>query len=175
MPRVHSLTARKDYPEDGIKKGETYYKWKKRYGPVRRSSTYPRHSQLSNAKYAPVKDAIQDAQKAIGEAEEPDAIKDLVQEVADAAREAAEEYEEAISNMAVEGSPLADDMQEKADALNAFADACEEFDPDSGAWDDLGEEEPEDGEAQVKWREDREAALEDMRTEATDVLDGLEL
>lgn len=32
MPRVYTLRANKAYPEHGIAKGDTYYKWSFRYG-----------------------------------------------------------------------------------------------------------------------------------------------
>lgn len=34
-------TARKDYPEDGIKAGESYWKWSFQYDGVHRSKTEP--------------------------------------------------------------------------------------------------------------------------------------
>jgi len=52
MPRVQRVKARKDYPNDGIKKGDTYFKWSIRTG--RRGITYrnlkrPRASQLTGS------------------------------------------------------------------------------------------------------------------------------
>jgi hypothetical protein len=48
MARVHQKTAAKDYPAQGIKKGDTYFTWKTRqtfgksyYGVVHRSLTRP--------------------------------------------------------------------------------------------------------------------------------------
>jgi len=41
--------ARKDYPNSGIKKGESYYYWKFRFGPLIRSKFRPRPSQLTQS------------------------------------------------------------------------------------------------------------------------------
>lgn len=52
MPRVHTIkSARKDYPSFGISKGDTYYKWKFRYGGERKSKTYPKRSQLTQSAF----------------------------------------------------------------------------------------------------------------------------
>jgi hypothetical protein len=52
MARVHTQTARKDYPADGICKGDVYYKWTLRQarvgrGQLFRSKTYPKPWQLT--------------------------------------------------------------------------------------------------------------------------------
>lgn len=44
-------SARKDYPEQGIKKGESYYWWKFRYGGKRFSKKPPRPSQLTGSDF----------------------------------------------------------------------------------------------------------------------------
>ena len=52
MPRVHTVNAaRKDYPDDGISKGDKYYHWKFPYGSKIRSLTYPKRSQLTKSPY----------------------------------------------------------------------------------------------------------------------------
>jgi len=43
--------ARKDYPEEGIKKGESYYWWKFRFGSKNYSKTQPRPSQLTQSDF----------------------------------------------------------------------------------------------------------------------------
>lgn len=133
MPRVHTLRANKNYPDIGVVKGETYYKWKKRYGPTQRSKTYPSPSQLSNAKYAAIHDAIKDAEKTIGSCSEPDDIKSALEEVASVARDVAGEYEESASNVESafpNGSSVIDDLNEKKDACESFADELESWEPD---------------------------------------------
>jgi len=52
MARLHFVKkARKDYPQYGIRKGESYYWWKFRYGPKRFSKTPPRQSQLTQSDF----------------------------------------------------------------------------------------------------------------------------
>ena len=49
--KVHKSKARKDYPNSGIKKGDTYYWWKFYKGPLYRSLSYPKRSQLTQSEY----------------------------------------------------------------------------------------------------------------------------
>jgi len=51
MPRVNVQRANKDYPLEGIKKGDTYYKWKFRYGALHRSPVRPKRSQLTQSEF----------------------------------------------------------------------------------------------------------------------------
>lgn len=51
MPRIHTRVARKDYPEKGIKKGDTYYSWQLYKGPLMRSKEYPRRSELTGSSF----------------------------------------------------------------------------------------------------------------------------
>lgn len=58
MARVHAVRANKDYPAQGIKKGETYYKWTtrtvvgKRYiGTTHRSKVRPTRAQLTSSEF----------------------------------------------------------------------------------------------------------------------------
>lgn len=50
--KVHLVkSARKDYPEHGIKKGEPYYWWKFRYGGKHYSKTAPAPSRLTQSDF----------------------------------------------------------------------------------------------------------------------------
>ena len=56
MPKVHTIkSARKDYPAEGIKKGDTYFKWSIKTGPatgiIYRSKTYPKPSELTGSPF----------------------------------------------------------------------------------------------------------------------------
>lgn len=100
MPRVSSQKAAKDYPEIGIKKGETYYKWSFRYGGTHKSKTYPRASQLTQSKYSAVYAALENLQDTCGD--QTATIQDIVDACSAAAgeiREVAEEYNEADEAM----------------------------------------------------------------------------
>lgn len=51
MPRVNKVVARKDYPECGIKKGQTYFHWKFKGEPVKRKLTYPTREELTRSEF----------------------------------------------------------------------------------------------------------------------------
>lgn len=57
-------SAQKDYPEQGIKKGESYYWWSFRFGGKHYSKTPPRPSQLINS---PFLSAVAEIEERIGE------------------------------------------------------------------------------------------------------------
>jgi len=52
MARAHFVKkAREDYPDAGIKKGDSYYWWAFQYGPMVRSKTAPKPSQLTQSEF----------------------------------------------------------------------------------------------------------------------------
>jgi hypothetical protein len=52
MPKLnHVKAARKDYPREGIAKGDSYYYWEFRTGGVIRSKTHPKPSQLTQSEF----------------------------------------------------------------------------------------------------------------------------
>jgi hypothetical protein len=127
MPRVHELKAAKDYPEHGIKKGDTYYKWAFRYGGEHKSKTRPRPSQLTQSKMSAAYAAQEAMEDAIGEAACPQDIVDALSECAGSVREVADEYRSSLDDMgeALASGPTGQEMEEKADALEAYADELE--------------------------------------------------
>lgn len=129
MPKVTASRANKDYPVEGIKKGDTYYSWAFFRGPTIRSKTYPRPSQLcgSDKKRAALEayEALQDAMQA---ATTPEDVKSALEQAASDAQDAIDQYDESISNMEEAfpgGSPNIDQAQEEMDTVQEFLDACE--------------------------------------------------
>ena len=132
MPRVHHRKARKDYPNNGISKGDMYFTWriKATYGGTTyRSLTRPRQSQLTNS---PFKSGFY----AMGEAWEDDKTPDheTIRAASEAARELAEAANESYENMPEglkEGDTgqmlyeRSDQMESKADELEGLADEYE--------------------------------------------------
>lgn len=130
MPRVKQVTARKNYPRDGIEKGDKYFKWSirtGRSGTAYRSKTYPRPSQLTGSDrksrlYA-AQESVEDAVNALKAGKKDDFIADLESLVGilefgvDEADEVRQEYEDA--SMACEGG-----LSEKFDAM---ASSCEDI------------------------------------------------
>jgi hypothetical protein len=80
MPRVHTQKAGKDYPDIGVKKGETYYWWKFRYGGKRMSKTYPKRQQLTQSAFL---GSVYDIEDAISEltAETPEDLELAVESI----------------------------------------------------------------------------------------------
>ena len=133
MPRVtHVKKARKDHP-GGIKKGESYYWWKFRYGGKRYSKVYPRPSQLTNSdKLSRVYAAEESVTDAMGDVDF-EALQGAVENAAEEVRAVGEEYQEscdAIRDQFTE-SPTADECEEKAESCEGIASELDEVGFDS--------------------------------------------
>ena len=117
MPKVHTTVARKDYPEHGIAKGETYYHWTPYRGSKHYSKTPPLPSQTCGSRWAEVyahREAIEAAQAAID-------LHDAIQNAADEIDGIADEYEQAAEPF---GGQCPN--QERADALHELASGLED-------------------------------------------------
>lgn len=131
MPRVHYRKARKNYPNEGIAKGDMYYTWKIRLargGITRRSKTPPIPSQLTNS---PFRGAWGDMEHFWGESGK-DA--EAIREAAESIRSAGEQANESWENMpeSLQGSETgmllehrANESESKADELDNLADEYE--------------------------------------------------
>jgi hypothetical protein len=174
-----------------IPKGSGYRWAKPRYGRkmVRCLSTGCnfRPTDLSSSKMARIEEAIEDARESIDLAEDYEGIKSALESCAEIAREVADEYQEA--NDAWAGGNGREDLQEKIDSCEAFADELEGWE-----YGDLTDEEeirqqvrdeedgPEQGETEEEFTErleqledDRwEQELQAMRDEAGDLLSNFE-
>lgn len=129
MPAVHKKVASKDYPGTDIKKGDTYYSWQLYRQPVQRSLKPPRPSQLTTGKRSTALAALEALHDATDGASCPDDIAQALETCAEEIRGVAEEYRESVSNMEEafpNGSPTIEQCNEKADALEEFANACDD-------------------------------------------------
>lgn len=99
MPRVKQQTAAKDYPDQGIVKGEKYYKWSFRYGGTYKSKTYPKPSQLTQGKASQVYGALESIHGLCGSDGTLEDIVAALDEGAGEVREVGGEYEEADEAM----------------------------------------------------------------------------
>ena len=116
-----------------IKAGDQYYEWKHNHAPVSRRHVAhgrPRQSELCTGKMSGVYTATEGLEDAISTARadnDPSSLEDALNECAQAVREVGEEYTSGIDNMpeSLQYSPTAEDMREKGEALEAFADALE--------------------------------------------------
>ena len=157
-----------------------YHEWSFRYGGTYRQHEecgYPKPSQLTQSKLSEVY-AAQESFSVEG-MDEPDDIASEMNEVAEAARSVAEEYREAVSAMNMEGS--GNESEERADALESYADEIENV-----AGDIEGEtfevEEAEEGVEKVEGAEPkdeqgrtREEWLQELRDNATEAVNALDL
>lgn len=139
MPRVHSATARKEYPDDlqpgkTIQKGDRYFYWTPYRSRMRKSLRRPRQSELTSSdKLARVyegQEALEDALAAVdaaGTEDKIDALNDLAdqaEQTAEEWRDVASEYEESADNLEeyFSGSSQIDEIRDKASNLNDAAD-----------------------------------------------------
>lgn len=132
MTRAHYVkAAAKDYPDAGIKKGESYYWWKfkQRYGnsPRHMSKVRPRPSQLTQSDYLSQALALQERVEDLT----PDAtLPDQLQSIIEDLRTLSDEQGEKFDNMP-EGLQQGDTgqlLEQRRDACNDFADALEAID-----------------------------------------------
>jgi hypothetical protein len=126
VARAFSRIAGKDYPEYGIKKGDTYYYWSVGFrGRKQMSKTPPRQSQLTGSKMSGAYAAQETAQDTIGNATTPEEFAQALNDAADEIESVADEYQEAADATTGNGNrvPNADEMQEKADGLRDWAES----------------------------------------------------
>lgn len=128
MARAHFVKhARKDHPEAGIKKGESYYWWKFRTGgrggAKHYSKTAPKQSQLTQSEFL---SRVYEIQERIDALTMPDSglvdLKGEIDSIAEEIRNLGQEQEDKISNMP-------DSLQQGStgELLQGRADACEEW------------------------------------------------
>jgi len=120
---------------DPIKKGDPYIHWSPGFrGSKRRRCTkpgcYPRPSALTaNDRLSTVYGAQEDVEDTIKDWDrrDIDALKDAMTEAAEHIREMGEEYQESADtiNETAEGSPIAEECEEKANGLSEWADEIE--------------------------------------------------
>lgn len=164
MPRVHKRVAAKDYPKQGIKKGDTYYytKLKLQRGGMEKRSLKPfKPSQLTNSPF-------KGGWLAAGEAwEDSDKGADAIRDAASAIRDLGEEAQGSFDNMP-EGLQQGDTGQrleerantcsEKADELEGLADELEGLENPDDDWTEP--EEPVEPLGDLETDEENDAAQE---------------
>jgi len=120
MPKVNFVKkARKDYPDLGIKKGDSYFWWKFNFGPKMVSKTAPRRSQLTRS---PFLSALYDLEDEINSftPQEPSDIESLRDDVISQLEEMKSECENNLENIPEqlrESSQAGQQLQERIDAL----------------------------------------------------------
>lgn len=149
MPKVQLINkAGKDYPEFGIKKGESHYVWsmkKQHGGVVRRSKTYPRQSQLTLSEYKVAAHQLNEAVEDFNASTLEEAMS-FVEEMKSDIEALMEEQQEKLDNMpdGLRESDTGNLIQERIDALESY---LSEFDS-------LDVEEFEEDQEHEEWSEE---------------------
>lgn len=148
MPRVHQRKARKDYPKDGISKGDNYYYTSlklQRGGLVKRSLKPFKPSQLTNS---PFKSGWYSAEEEWNESSKDG---EAMRAAAEAIREIGTDAQNSFDNMP-DGLQQGDTGQQLENRATECERIADEIDSAADSWDDLEEPgdappEPDDDEA----------------------------
>lgn len=131
MPRVHQLTANKDYPDKGIKKGDKYYKWTTRPGGrgkgiVHRQLTYPRPQQLTSSDFLI---QMYDLQDRINDVDVT-SLEDERDNIAEDIRALGDEQQNKLDNMpeGLQQGSSGEMLQSRVDGCEAWASDVENVD-----------------------------------------------
>lgn len=118
--------ARKNYPKNGIGKGDSYYWWKFRFGPVIRSKTFPKRQQLTRSSFLLSLYNLED--DTVFDRHDLEGSRDsFVPEI----EQLKEECESSLENMPEqlqESSPAAETLRERIDGLESWVDDLEGVD-----------------------------------------------
>lgn len=143
MPRVHHVNkARKNNP--AVKRGESYYWWKFRYGGKRYSATRPRPSQLTqSAYYSTVRALVEQIEDA--DVTDNNDFVTLQDDVASELANLLDETQSSLDNMPepLQYSPTGELLQERIDACEnaqSEVESADEFDEDEPDLDDFEQE-----------------------------------
>lgn len=161
MPRVHHRKARKDYPGQGISKGEMYYATKIKTGPrsgmTLRSKTPFKKSQLTQSPFKSAWYAVEEGWH------DSDKDAEAIRAAAEELRSAGEEVQSSLDNMP-EGLQEGDTgqmMQNRIEMAEAAADDLESLADELDSLEEPEEvEEPEDEDD-----EDAQAAYDEYQTD----------
>jgi hypothetical protein len=157
MPRVYTVKKARASKRSRVCRvcgheilpGESYRYFEPRYGPavVYCADHHPRRSHMTTSKLGAIYDAQDDFSAA--EYETVEDLQSALADIATVAEEVANEYEESISNMpeGLQEGPTAEEMREKIDILQAYAQELESFEPDVEEFDE--DQSREDAEEEI--------------------------
>jgi hypothetical protein len=157
MPKVYQKKANKDYPNEGIKKGDTYYLWSFRYGGTRKSLTRPKPSQLTQSEYLSTIYELQERDISGETMEELSTLRDDIVSELEELRDAQQEKLDNMPEGLQQGS-TGELLQERYDTVDGVVSELE------GIYFD----EPEPGES-----EDLETLLQEKADEISSALGDL--
>ncbi len=142
MPRVHFVKkARKADKAAGIKKGDSYFWWKFRYGGMRKSKVRPRSSQLTQSEYLSTmyaaQETIEDALSDLTTAWDDDGadrealreeLAGVCESVRDDVESAGSDCDEKLNNMpdSLQQGSTGELLQQRVDACETMRDSLDE-------------------------------------------------
>lgn len=180
MPRIHTVKARKDYPAEGIAKGDTYFKWSTRFTVgksymkrTHRSKTRPRASQLTGSEYLSQAHQLNERIEDFDDIPSMEEFIDELKGDAENLRDETQEKLDAMPEQFQEGA-TGELLNERVEALDAFIDeldsldipeAFEEPEPEQ----EDGEDDDDFADRYEEWEDERDA----RETEQTEALENL--
>ena len=174
MPHVHFVKkARKADRNAGIKKGDSYYWWKFRFGGKNKSKSKPKQSQLTRSEFWGNIFGLQEDHE---KPPEYDDLESTVEEIKSQLEEWRDEQEERRSNMpdALQDSETGELLQERYDALDSAVsdlDGVGDFEIDEDEDKPEGAESDEDKEERLQGLKD--ARREEVWESVTSVLENI--
>lgn len=168
--------ARKPRKEDGIKKGDSYYWWKFRFGPMHVSKTRPKRSQLTQSSFKATLYDIEDNIAALITNDICEGcLDDIISEIEnlkDEAQSSLDNMPEHLQETSTSGEMLQNRIEELESWQGELEDVDLEIDESSieqGIRDDNTKEEQDtDGEHEARIKDLYEDALEEKKQEILD-------
>lgn len=164
--------ARKDIPQAGVVKGESYYWWSFLRGGKHYSKTPPKPSQLTSSEFLSQFYAIQER---IAELDANDELQSVIEELATDLTSLADECRDKVSNLpdSLQSSPTAELLENRADACESAASDFESIDCDLPSDEDLltdanFDDEHGEDESEEDYEERKAEALAEARQEFWD-------
>jgi len=119
--------AMKDYPDSGIKKGDSYYWWKFRFSSKFRSLTRPKQSQLTQSAFM---STVLSIQERIEELSIEDVSEHMVEDFVSELQSLGEETDDSLSNMpdSLQDSPTGELLQGRVDEVENMVNELESVD-----------------------------------------------
>ena len=130
MARLHHVhKARKDYPTEGIKKGQEYWWTKRRFRSKQRFAKKPRRSQLTGSDYLATIYDIQDGLSVTPAVEDAESITDELEELLETCESSLDNMPEQLKDTSYSGELLT----ERIDSLTSAIEQLQNVDESMGA------------------------------------------
>lgn len=176
MPKVTKIErAGKDYPEFGIKKGDTHYVWAikmQRGGVVRRSKAYPRQSQLTMSEYKIQAHQLNEQIEDFHHDGTIQSVSSFLEELISDTENLRDEQQEKLDNMpeGLQQGSTGEMIQARIDAIEAFLSELENIDEPDFEADGEEVEETEDsvdsdGKTEEELADEFEEAIKEITLE----------